>query len=130
MSKLLLSIFLIPKGEEQSDDKIYVRQLPNTMLEIEHYDGKINKKYKMCIYPSEFNTYITNVTTLYVYDTQPFENMQFNFLGFPSFMTSRKELTENRTILPTLLSAASTVIRSMENEVPPRAESPRGENHY
>ena len=84
----------------------------------------------MCIYPSEFNTYITNVTTLYVYDTQPFENMQFNFLGFPSFMTSRKELTENRTILPTLLSAASTVIRSMENEVPPRAESPRWENHY
>lgn len=112
MSIFLLSMFLIPKDETQADDKIFVRQLANNLVEVEHYDSKMNKKYKICIQRSALKSYITNIVKLYLYDSDPFDNIQFNFTGFPSFMTNKNNLQENPNIISTLRNVTSILIES------------------
>ena len=116
MSVFLLSIFLIPKNETEADDKIFVRQLANKFLEIEHYDSKMNKKYKISIQRSALKSYITNIVKLYLYDSDPFDNIQFNFTGFPSFMTNKNNLQQNPNIMPTLRNTTSILIESIQEE--------------
>jgi len=116
MSVFLLSIFLIPKNETEADDKIFVRQLANKFLEVEHYDSKMNKKYKISIQRSALKSYITNIVKLYLYDSDPFDNIQFNFTGFPSFMTNKNNLQQNPNIMPTLRNTTSILIESIQEE--------------
>ena len=86
------------------------------MVYISYYDSKMNKKYKISIQRSALKSYITNIVKLYLYDSDPFDNIQFNFTGFPSFMTNKNNLQQNPNIMPTLQNTTSILIESIQEE--------------
>jgi len=89
-----MSIILTRSADRSMDDRVYVRDM-NGLLEIEYLDRKEVKKYTIMIEPSKLGRYIRDFCILYLNDNEPFADIQFNFNGYPTFMSSRESLKEN-----------------------------------
>jgi hypothetical protein len=130
MSPILLSIYLTrPDDESTSDDKIYIKKLPNGNLQIEHFDAIVKKVYNLTIVPDRLGVYVKDICRLYLNDSavpDAFTNIQFNFTGYPAFLMNRHKLDDR--FLRTLMSMADTVVDSMKmaaNDIPIECHSPK-----
>jgi len=130
MSPILLSIYLTrPDDKNTSDDKIYVKNLGNGNLQIEHYDAMVKKVYNLTIVADRLGIYVKDVCRLYLNDSadpDAFVNIQFNFTGYPAFLMNRRKLDDR--FMRTLMSMADTVIDSMKlalNDIPIECHSPK-----
>lgn len=110
MSPFLVSIFLTRKNSTSTnDDKIYIRRVDNN-LQVEHYDADSKKHYKLLLTNTSMGAYIRNLCTLFMLDTEPFVDLQFNFNGFPAFMTNHKTISNE--VISYLVDTAQIVAES------------------
>ena len=144
----ILSIYLIRSTDKQNDDRIMVRTRPDCKLSVDYYDAVMNKTYNLVMNRSSLITYVTDLCTLFANDGEPFAEIQFNFNGYPTFISSHKKFLETPELVHTFNRMCTTVINSeMNTHLPtemsadpqwsndnivhsPRADNHRWENHY
>ena len=153
----ILTIYLIRNTEKSSDDKIIVRTRPDSKLSVEYYDAVMKKTYNLVMNRCSLSAYVTDLCTLIVNDGEPFAEIQFNFNGYPTFISTHKKFVENTELVHTFNRICHTVINSeMNTHLPtmdplsmselnnniihsprlehdiysPRVDNHRWENHY
>ena len=115
MSNIILSIYLTRKNHENDrsmDDRVYVRHISG-MLQIEYTDKTEGKEYTIQIHPTRLGTYIRDFCNLYIHDKEPYSDIQFNFNGYPTFMTSHESLKNTKRMKSVLESVADTLGHSV-----------------
>ena len=113
MQPLVVSVYLIRKdGEESTDDRIYIRSASEELLSATYHDKDVSKPYTLYIDRDELDRYIMSIADIFTADTDPFEKIQFNFNGYPTFMLSRQSLTTRQT-RHMLKSVSRSAMRSL-----------------
>jgi hypothetical protein len=117
----LVSIYIIPKNAKDTDrgDTINVYRSDNN-LKVKHYDHVNKKRYELLLTNTSLGHYVGTLCKMFVADTDPFEQMQFNFHGFPTFMAKKHTLT--RELRHTLEDVADIVHEGFLADVPVRVE--------
>jgi hypothetical protein len=115
----LVSIYIIPKNAKDTEcgDTIYVKRSDNN-LSVKHYDHVNKKHYNLLLTNTSLSHYVGTLCKMFVADTDPFEQMQFNFNGFPTIMVKKHTLT--RELRHTLEDVADIVHDSFFADVPDR----------
>ena len=94
MSSTVLRIVLVRSSEDpKQDDKIVVRRVDNN-LEATYYDSNSGIRQKLLLTQTGLDAYVRLVCKLYMTDDDPVWSLQFDFLGFPSYMISKNTLTK------------------------------------
>lgn len=125
----ILSIFLIRNTEKASDDKIYVRTRPDNKLSVEYYDAVMTKTYNLVMNRSSLTAYVTDLCTLFANDGEPFAEIQFNFNGYPTFISKHQKFLETPDLVHTFNRMCHTVINSEMNTHLPTAD-PQGMDEF
>jgi hypothetical protein len=113
MQPLVVSVYLIRKdGEESTDDRIYIRSVSEGLLSATYHDKDVSKSYTLYIDREELDRYIMSITDIFTADTDPFDKIQFNFNGYPTFMLSRETL-DTRQTRHMLKNVSRSVMRSL-----------------
>ena len=114
---VLVSIYIIPKNAKDSDvgDTISVFR-SNNNLRVSHYDHVNKKRYELLLTNTSLGHYVGTICKMFVADTDPFEQIQFNFHGFPTFMANKHTLT--RDLRHTLEDVAGIVTESFFSDYP------------
>ncbi len=113
MQPLVVSVFLIRKnGEESKDDRIYIRSVSEELLSATYHDKDVTKSYTLYIDSDELDRYIISIADIFTSDTDPFEKIQFNFNGYPTFMLD-KESFDARQTRHMLKTVSRSVMRSL-----------------
>jgi len=111
MSNLLVSIYVTRKNEsENTDDKISVRSVNGQMV-VYHVCGETKLKTQITLVHNSLPHYIKTLCTMYTTDAEPFNTLQFNFAGFPTYMVDRQSI-QNEGVIENLVSVASLVTSS------------------
>jgi hypothetical protein len=128
-----VSIYLIRNNsypdKSQTDDKAIIT-FNNDSLDVKYIDRQCNKTTEHCLHLEKngLAKYVKNIGYLFLTDTEPFTQIQFNFPGFPSYMLTREAL-KNTDTQDALMEIASMVNESWINEddaLPPLISLPRG----
>lgn len=127
MSNLLASIYVTRNSNQSTDDKIFVRNVGNQMV-VYHTCGSSGIKSQVTLVHKSLPHYVNTLCKLYTTDTDPFDSIQFNFAGFPTYMVNRKSL-DQPGVVDNLMSVASLVTASSfdvqeEGEVDEFADMP------
>jgi hypothetical protein len=113
MQPLVVSVYLIRKnGEESKDDRIYIRSVSEELLSATYHDKDVTKPYTIYIDSDELDTYIISIADIFKTDTDPFEKIQFNFNGYPTFLLD-KESFDTRQTRHMLKTVSRSVMRSL-----------------
>jgi hypothetical protein len=113
MQPLVVSVYLIRKnGEESRDDRIYIRSVSEDLLSATYHDNDVTKSYTLYIDSDELDRYIISIADIFTTDTDPFEKIQFNFNGYPTFMLS-KDSFDARQTRHMLKTVSRSVMRSL-----------------
>ena len=113
MQPLVVSVYLIRKdGEESTDDRIYIRSASEELLSATYHDKDVSKPYTLYIDRDDLDRYIMSIADIFTTDTDPFEKIQFNFNGYPTFMLSRQSLATRQT-RHMLKSVSRSAMRSL-----------------
>lgn len=113
MQPLVVSVYLIRKdGEESTDDRIYIRSASEDLLSATYHDKDVSKSYTLYIDQDQLDRYIMSIADIFTADTDPFDKIQFNFNGYPTFMLSRQSL-ETRQTRHMLKNVSRSVMRSL-----------------
>ena len=113
MQPLIVSVYLIRKdGEQSTDDRIYIRSVSEDLLSVTYHDKDVSKSYTLYIDSDELDRYIMSIADIFTADTDPFDKIQFNFNGYPTFMLNRLSLTTRNT-RHMLKSVSRSVMRSL-----------------
>ena len=99
-----VSIYLIRKETPDNalsthdDDTITIRREDNN-IRISYRDKQngIHSQHSILLTRTSLGSYIRNLGWLVLTDVEPFRSMQFNFPGFPSFMTTPASLKNEDT---------------------------------
>lgn len=91
----LVGIYIIPKNAKDTEcgDTINVFRSDNN-LRVKHYDHVNKKHYELLLTNTSLGHYVGTICKMFVADTDPFEQIQFNFHGFPTFMAKKHTLTQ------------------------------------
>ena len=113
MQPLVVSVYLIRKdGEESTDDRIYIRCASEDLLSATYHDKDVSKSYTLYIDRDELDRYIMSIADIFTADIDPFDKIQFNFNGYPTFMLSRQSL-DTRQTRHMLKNVSRSVMRSL-----------------
>lgn len=113
MQPLIVSVYLIRKdGGESTDDRIYIRSVSEDLLSVTYHDKDVSKSYTLYIDSDELDRYIMSITDIFTADTDPFDKIQFNFNGYPTFMLCRLSLATRNT-RHMLKTVSRSVMRSL-----------------
>ena len=93
-----ISILLIRDlNNKKPDDKILINPVANNIL-IRYSDNvtsnNVPAKESILLENSYLSSYIKNIGYMFLTDTEPFESIQFNFPGFPTFLATRESLSD------------------------------------
>ena len=113
MQPLVVSVYLIRKNAEQStDDRIYIRSVSENLLSATYHDNDVTKSYTLYMDSDELDRYILSIADIFTSDTDPFEKIQFNFNGYPTFMLS-KDSFDTRQTRHMLKTVSRSIMRSL-----------------
>lgn len=126
-----MSVYLIRKNTigSHADDKIHIMRKDNNIL-VQYRDSNEGKpsRQDLLLTNTSLGTYIRNLGYLFLVDTEPFESIQFNFPGFPTFMATRQSLSETTT-QEALVEIADIVSESWFADYPAAREDPWAVNY-
>jgi hypothetical protein len=128
MSVILLTAFLIRNtAVPGNDDRITVRREDDS-LHVKYYDSHSKKSYDLHLGDSSLWSYVRNLCKMFATDTDPFQKLQLNFHGFPTYMMTTDTVTNDT--LTMLQDVCNIVSTSAEEEdlyadMPPLAHLPR-----
>jgi hypothetical protein len=114
-----ISIRLIRDGTSgpHEDDRIHITREDNN-IKVTYMDyerGVENQRQqvtqKILLTHTALDSYIKNLGQLFLHDTQPFKQIQFNFPGFPCFLATRKTLKDT-DLQDTLMEISNIVSES------------------
>ena len=84
-------------NNKKPDDTIVITPVANNVL-IKYKDtntvNDVPMKDYIILENSYLSSYIKNVGYMFLTDTEPFESIQFNFPGFPTFLATRESLSD------------------------------------
>jgi hypothetical protein len=111
MSSIVLRIVLVRSSvDPKQDDKITVRRVDNN-LEATYYDSNSAIRQKLLLTHTGLDAYVRLICKLYMTDDEPVKSLQFDFLGFPSYIISKDALTKG--IISTLQEVSAVVSESV-----------------
>jgi hypothetical protein len=122
-----VSIFVTRNGDKKDDDVIHITPCKNSIVVkyVDSFASESFKRTKLILPKDGLVSYIQNVAYLFMVDTDPFKNMQFNFPGFPAFMTTPSSL-QNVDTQDAIMHVAGMVSESWfseeEDEVEPQPQ--------
>jgi len=89
-----VSIRLIRNDNAASDDLIIVKR-DDDYISVKYTDRQCNHTVvnRLTLHSTGLSQYIQNMGYLFMRDTDPFRQMQFNFPGFPTFLTTRESIS-------------------------------------
>ena len=105
---------------QKKDDIVLIKPQDNN-IRVEYTDnqGGYSSKQVLYIGKNDLGRYIRNLGHLFLSDVEPFIEVQFNFPGFPSFMTNQRSLKDTDT-QDALMEIAELVSTSwFTEELPP-----------
>jgi hypothetical protein len=118
MAVILLTAFLIRNNNlHADDDKISVRRGDNGLL-VKYYDAHAKKNYELNLGDSSLWSYVKNICKMFNTDAEPFQRLQLNFHGFPTYMLNIN--TVNNDTMEMLEEVSGMV----DNSVDPYADMP------
>lgn len=115
ISPLALCVHLVRDRNNQSqDDYVKIRRKGDNFL-VNYHDPTSSSKNNMELLLSQedFVVYVKNLCKLFLWDRVPFLEIQFNFLGFPTFLASHDTFNKD----PKLLSTLTTIARLVSDSV-------------
>ena len=119
MAVILLSAFLIRNTDlHGNDDRITVRRRDNGLI-IKYYDAHQKKNYELNLGNSSLWSYVKNVCKMFNTDAEPFQLLQLNFHGFPTYMLNIN--TVNDDTMTMLEEVSGMIDNSLED---PYADMP------
>jgi hypothetical protein len=111
MSSIVLRIVLVRSAEDpKQDDKIIVRRVDNN-LEATYHDSHSGIRQKLLLTQTGLDAYVRLICKLYKMDSDPVKSLQFDFLGFPSYMITKDTLTKG--VINTLQEVSAVVSESV-----------------
>lgn len=114
-SPIALCVHLVRDSNNQSaDDYVKIRRNGDKFLVIYHDSTSASKKdMELLLSRENLVVYIKNLCKLFLRDRVPFLEIQFNFLGFPTFLASHDTFNNDPKLLSTLTSIARLVSDSV-----------------
>jgi hypothetical protein len=99
-----------------TDDMVTI-MFKNDTIHVKYTDRQSNEttKHALTLEKNGLAKYIKNIGYLFLTDTEPFTQIQFNFPGFPSYMLTREAL-KNTDTQDALMEIASMVNESWISE--------------
>ena len=114
---IALSVILTRTSKKENDDSLFIRRQDNNFL-VNYYDAETKKSYKLILTNTSLGEYVKNLCYLYTTDYSPFAEIQFNFLGFPTYMATQATFKNNKRLAATLVSIADIVSESIFADYP------------
>ena len=116
-SPIALSVFLSLPKDNTKYDKITIRRVNNNFV-VDYRDADSKDNYVLTLTNTSLGVYVKTLCQLFLADNDPFADIQFNFLGFPTFMAKRHTFKENSQIIKTLVTTANIVSESVFADYP------------
>lgn len=84
--------------ESNTDDKVIIT-LKNDAIHVKYIDRQNNAviRHYLTLEKNGLSKYIQNIGYLFLTDTEPFTQIQFNFPGFPTYMLTQQALKNTET---------------------------------
>ena len=109
LSPILTAALIRDPASHKSDDRISVRRQDNN-LRVQYYDGESKKEYELLLTNTSLGTYVKHLCKLFNTDVEPFKTMQFDFIGFPTYLVNKDTLS--KSVIYTLQDIAGIVVES------------------
>jgi len=106
---IALSVILTRTFNKENDDALIVRRQDNNFL-VTYNDAETKKYYKLILTNTSLGEYVKNLCYLYSTDCSPFAEIQFNFLGFPTYMATQSTFKNNKRLTSTLISIIADIV--------------------
>ena len=116
-SPIALSVFLSLPKDNTKYDKITIRRVNNNFV-VDYRDADSKDNYVLTLTNTSLGVYVKTLCQLFLADGDPFADIQFNFLGFPTFMAKHNTFQENSRLIKTLVTAANIVSESVFADYP------------
>jgi len=116
-SPIALSVFLSLAKDKKQFDKITVRRVDNNFV-VKYYDADSKSNYNLTLTNTSLGEYVKTLCQLFQTDNYPFADVQFNFLGFPTFLANQETFKQNSNLVNTLTTAANIVSESVFADYP------------
>lgn len=118
-----ISIFLIRNSlhsKVATDDTVEIRREgDNILVTYKDCQNARSSGHTLLLKKDDLSRYIQNIGYLFLNDTEPFTEAQFNFPGFPCFLVNQKSL-KNTDTQDALMEIAEMVSESwFLDEMPP-----------
>ena len=110
---VILSVHLIrDSNNSQKDDRVTIRREDDNLRVIYSDRDAVNgeRKYELLLTNTSLGTYVRHLCNLFKTDEDPFDTMQFNFNGFPTYLAKRSTLTSK--VVRMLEDMASIAVES------------------
>ena len=114
---IALSVFLSLASDKTKYDKITVRRVNNNFV-VYYYDADNKSNYTLTLTNTSLGEYVKTLCQLFLADNYPFADVQFNFLGFPTFLAKQETFEDNERLVKTLVTAANIVSESIFADYP------------
>jgi len=108
-SPILTAALIRDPASSKNDDRIRVCREDNN-LRVQYYDGETRKDYELLLTNTSLGTYVKHLCKLFNTDVEPFKTMQFNFIGFPTYLVNKDTLS--KSVIYTLQDIAGIVVES------------------
>lgn len=133
-SPILTAALIRDTAFSKNDDRINVRREDNN-LRVQYYDGITKKNYELLLTNTSLGTYVKHLCKLFNTDVEPFKTMQFNFIGFPTYLVNKNTLS--KSVIYTLQDIAGIVVESafaddpadLYDDMPPLVEKCCGKTY-
>jgi hypothetical protein len=116
-SPIALSVFLSLAKDKTQFDKVTIRRVNNNFV-VDYRDADSKDNYVLTLTNTSLGEYVKTLCQLFLADNDPFADIQFNFLGFPTFMAKRHTFQQNSRLIKTLVTAANIVSESVFADYP------------
>jgi hypothetical protein len=116
-SPVALSVFLSHSKNAALFDSLTVRRVNNNFV-VKYHDAASKSSYVLTLTNTSLGAYVKTLCQLFLADSDPFADIQFNFHGFPTFMAKRRTFTENSSLINTLVTTANIVSESIFADYP------------
>jgi hypothetical protein len=105
-------------ADSTQDDKITIKRVDGNVL-VDYYDARSNSSSttKLLLTRTALSTYMKHLCILFANDSEPYEEMQINYPGFPCFMATQKTIHTFET-RDALLGCANIVSDSWFSDFP------------
>ena len=118
MAVILLTAFLIRNNNLHAhDDRIIVRRRDNGLI-VKYYDAHAKKNYELNLGDSSLWSYVKNICKMFNTDAEPFQLLQLNFHGFPTYMLNINTVNNDT------MEMLEEVSGMLDNSVDPYADMP------